>query len=107
MSLFLKISNKLSANTNEHLQKDDYCPDFSPVDQKSSQLARKSIEGLGLVFLNIITLGTINFDLLKEKSWLRKEYDIVFLNKPADQNNCNSIARKVVEGIGTSQTLSA
>jgi hypothetical protein len=48
------------------------------LDRKTYSLARKIFEGMGLILLNIATLGTINIELIRNNSLLRQEYDFVF-----------------------------
>jgi hypothetical protein len=50
----------------------------NPTTKKTYSIAQKIFEGIGLVLLNFVTGGFINLDLLREKSWLRQEYDAVF-----------------------------
>jgi hypothetical protein len=69
-------STPVGANPDETQEKK-----ISPIDIKTYSLARKIFEGLGLILLNVVTLGTINLDLLRDNSWLNQEYNAVFGGK--------------------------
>ncbi|CCB91959.1 putative uncharacterized protein [Waddlia chondrophila 2032/99] len=56
--------------------------DLNKIDKKTYSIARKIFEGTGLILLNILTVFTINFELLRgENSFLKREYGRVFHNK--------------------------
>ncbi len=51
------------------------------TDKKTYGIVRKIFEGLGLILLNAVTLGSVNLELLRGKnSWLMREYERVFLD---------------------------